>query len=46
MKDKSVQMMHLRRCRDELDMCKECKAIDAFTIDNIDDYAEAILERM
>lgn len=41
-----LQMLHLTGRKDEIEICRGCKGLSAFTTDNIDLYAEEILERM
>lgn len=41
-----LQILHLQGRKDEIEICRGCEALSAFTIDNMDTYAKEVLERM
>lgn len=40
------QMLHLKKMKDVVPLCRQCESLSANTTDDIDDYAEVILERL
>lgn len=38
--------MHLSNKKNSIEICKNCVSLSGSTIDDIDDYAEIILERI
>lgn len=38
--------MHLKMEKDNIDICKNCESLSANTVDDIDAYADVVLERM
>ncbi len=43
---REYQKIHLLKKKDSIDLCKNCESLSANTTDNIDAYAEILLERM
>ena len=43
---RDLQLRHLRRQREDVDLCRGCTALMSCTIDNVDAHAEAILGTM
>lgn len=43
---REYQKMHLSNKKNSIEICKNCVSLSGSTIDDIDDYAEIILERI
>lgn len=43
---RKYQLLHLRGCKDKIDICRNCESLSANNIDNIDDYADELLYRL
>ncbi|WP_234119681.1 radical SAM/SPASM domain-containing protein [Clostridium hydrogenum] len=43
---KELRMSHLKMQKDKHNICSECKQLEFATIDNIDDYASELLDRV
>lgn len=43
---KKFQMLHLKKSRECIGICKNCESLSANTVDDIDNYTEEILNRM
>ena len=41
---RNIQILHLKKKKDDIKICQKCESLSASTIDDIDDYADTILK--
>lgn len=43
---RNYQILHLKKLKNQISICRQCESLSANTTDDIDDYAELILKRI